>query len=55
MSPAWEIDPIYARLLYEAQQKGVQVIAYTTQISPEGITLGALCPIHIHATPPNPN
>ena len=55
MSPAWTIDQMYARLLYQAQQKGVQIIAYTTHISPQGIGLGSLCPIHIHADPPKPN
>lgn len=47
LSPAWEIDPLYAQLLVQAQQKGVLILAYTTEISPQGISLSSPCPIDL--------
>lgn len=39
VSPAFHIDPDYARLLVQAQQKGVEILCYNTQLSPEGMVL----------------
>lgn len=38
-SPASEIDPEYARLLKEAQTKGVEILVYQTKLSEEAITV----------------
>ena len=38
-APAWDIDPEYARVLTEAVQSGVEVLAYGAAISPDTIEL----------------
>lgn len=38
-SPAKEIDPEYARLLKEAKQNGVEILAYQTTLNDSGITV----------------
>jgi sugar fermentation stimulation protein A len=43
-SPAADIDPAYARALAHAHQAGVEVLAYTTDLSPTQITLGNRVP-----------
>jgi len=37
--PAAAIDPLYAETLYRVRQNGVKVLAYRTEISPEGVRL----------------
>lgn len=39
VSPAGHIDPKYARLLKEAEEAGVVILAYQASISPEGMKL----------------
>jgi sugar fermentation stimulation protein A len=41
---AAEIDPIYAQKLTESHQKGVQILVYQTEISPDNITLTKINP-----------
>lgn len=43
--PADEIDPEYGKLLREAIKSGVEAIAYTADISPEGIELIKSVPV----------
>ncbi|WP_199610559.1 DNA/RNA nuclease SfsA [Flocculibacter collagenilyticus] len=47
VSPAKHIDPQYAQLLAEAVQKGVEVLAYTADITPDEIVLSKSVPIVI--------
>lgn len=44
-APAADIDPAYAHALQAALDAGVEVLAYTTVISPEYITVGTRIPI----------
>ncbi|MTH45159.1 DNA/RNA nuclease SfsA [Intestinirhabdus alba] len=44
-SPARHIDVRYAQLLYEAQQKGVEILAYKAELSTAGMTLKEPLPI----------
>ena len=44
-SPARHIDMKYAQLLTEAQQRGVEILAYKAEISAEGMSLKKLLPI----------
>ncbi|MBN2450461.1 MAG: DNA/RNA nuclease SfsA, partial [Lentisphaeria bacterium] len=37
--PAWEIDPDYGRALRRAVRKGVEVLAYRAEVSPEAVEL----------------
>ncbi|WP_165674816.1 DNA/RNA nuclease SfsA [Metapseudomonas otitidis] len=37
--PAWEIDPYYAQALANAQEAGVEVLAYGAELSLEGMVL----------------
>lgn len=46
-APAADIDPAYAIALRTAKEVGVEVLAYTTRISPAGIDLGARLPATI--------
>lgn len=39
VSPARHIDGRYAELLVQAQQQGVEIIAYSAQLSPDGMAL----------------
>ncbi|WP_058912317.1 DNA/RNA nuclease SfsA [Entomohabitans teleogrylli] len=47
VSPARHIDARYAQLLSEAQQKGVEVLAYGAELSSRGITLNAPLPVFL--------
>lgn len=38
-TPAKDIDPVYAKLLKEASENGVQILAYQTTISTAGISI----------------
>nr|ACU26393.1 DNA-binding protein [uncultured bacterium HF186_25m_30B18]ACU26430.1 DNA-binding protein [uncultured bacterium HF186_75m_14K15]ACU26491.1 DNA-binding protein [uncultured bacterium HF186_25m_13D19] len=40
-APARSIDPAYAEGVLAAKDAGVEVLVYSAQVSPEGITLGA--------------
>lgn len=42
---AGDIDPAYARGAEAARAAGVEMIAHTTQIAPEGLTLGPAVPV----------
>ncbi len=44
VEPAGEIDPEYAQTLTIARTAGVEVYAYSTEISPKGIVLGQALP-----------
>lgn len=44
MKPANEIDPRYAKLLFEANKFGVEILVYQCQLSLEGIKLGNALP-----------
>ncbi len=44
LSPAHDIDPQFWRLFKDAQQKGVEVIVYRANISPQEISLGTHIP-----------
>ena len=46
-SPARDIDPAYADGLDEVSRSGVEVLAYTAQISPESNTLSEPVPVEI--------
>ena len=45
VSPARHIDAKYAELLYEAQQCGVEIIAYKAELSARGLTLISPLPV----------
>ncbi|MDO9440222.1 MAG: DNA/RNA nuclease SfsA, partial [Beijerinckiaceae bacterium] len=44
-APAADIDPAYATALRNAHAVGVEVVSYTTTITPEGIELGRRIPV----------
>ena len=44
-SPARHIDEKYAQLLSEAQQRGVEILAYKAEISAEGMALKKSLPV----------
>lgn len=48
---AADLDPAYARAACEAQAAGVEMLAYGTQINPEGVTLGQSIPVTIDSVP----
>lgn len=50
-SAAADIDPAYARALAHAHQAGVEIFAYTTELSPEQITLGKRIQAEFSFTP----
>jgi sugar fermentation stimulation protein A len=39
LEPADSIDPVYGQLLREAKSKGVELLAYSAELSPEQITM----------------
>lgn len=45
--PACDIDPSYAKLLHQAYQKGVVVIAYSCKVSPTGINIIGELPLEL--------
>ncbi|MCW8955329.1 MAG: DNA/RNA nuclease SfsA [Gammaproteobacteria bacterium] len=47
VEPARVIDPEYAKLLVIAAQQGVEILAYKTHISPQGIHLLNRVPVHL--------
>ncbi|TCV99194.1 DNA/RNA nuclease SfsA [Biostraticola tofi] len=47
VAPARHIDPRYAELILQAQQNGVEIMCYGTQLSPHGIRLDAPLPLFI--------
>lgn len=47
MALACDLDPAYAAAAARAQAAGVEFLAYRTQLSPEGITLAARCPLNL--------
>ncbi len=44
VAPARHIDPLYADMLLQAQRRGVEVLCYGAQLSPDGIRLQAPLP-----------
>ncbi|BAT57684.1 sugar fermentation stimulation protein A [Variibacter gotjawalensis] len=46
-APAADIDPAYARALRTAHEVGVEVLAYTTNITSEGIEFGTRVPVEL--------
>lgn len=47
VSPARDIDPTYARLLVEAQQSGVEIIAWKAELSATQMTLTTPLPVYL--------
>lgn len=47
VAPARHIDPTYAQLLYEAQQKGVEILAYKATVSADNMTLTTPLPVRL--------
>ena len=47
VEPARVIDPEYAKLLATAAEQGVEIMAYKTHISPQGIQLLNRVPVHL--------
>lgn len=47
VSPAHHIDPHYAELFYQAQQKGVEILCYATTLCPNGIKLTHALPLSV--------
>lgn len=45
-APADFIDPVYARLFHEAVAAGVEVYPFRARVSPAGVELGELLPLH---------
>jgi len=45
VSPAWDVDPVYAQTLVWAIEQGVEVMAYGTNISLTQITLERVVPL----------
>ena len=43
--PAHEIDPVYAETMYDVQKKGVHVLAYRAQVTPESVTITGRMPL----------
>ncbi len=47
--PAAHIDPLYAETLRNAMSRGVQLLVYQAEVSPEGIEVGKSLPINFLA------
>lgn len=47
VSAAQHIDPDYAQLLSQAHQAGVEILAYCTEMSTEGLHLAKSCPVSV--------
>ncbi|WP_110455888.1 DNA/RNA nuclease SfsA [Shewanella algidipiscicola] len=47
VSAAQHIDPDYAQLLFQAHQAGVEILAYCTEMSTEGLHLAKSCPVSL--------
>lgn len=45
--PNAEMDPVFTAALAEAFHRGVEIVAYTSRLSPEGIGLGRRIPVHL--------
>ncbi len=45
--PAAHIDPLYAKTLSEVAQKGVQILAYQAEVTPESIEITKFIPIFL--------
>jgi len=45
--PAFEIDPVYARTLQEAQESGVELLAWRARLNPEEILLDTQVPVFL--------
>ena len=45
--PAQSIDPVYAETLQKAVQKGVEILVYQADVTPEKITLGPPIPYQL--------
>ncbi|GIU44658.1 DNA/RNA nuclease SfsA [Shewanella algidipiscicola] len=47
VSAAKHIDPDYAQQLFQAHQAGVEILAYCTEMSTEGLHLAKSCPVSV--------
>lgn len=47
VSAAKHIDPDYAQQLFQAHQAGVEILAYCTEMSTEGLHLAKSCPVSL--------
>lgn len=47
LTPAVTIDPVYADLLKQAKNKGVEILAYNTAISTQGIQVSGAIPVRL--------
>ncbi len=45
--PAADIDPLYAETLTKVAGKGVQILAYQAQVTPESIEIGKFIPVFL--------
>lgn len=45
--PAWEIDPVYSQLLWQAAETGVEIIPVQLEVSPEGVSYKDLLPVRL--------
>lgn len=45
--PAWDIDPVYSKLLQQALETGVEVIPVQLKVSPEGVSYTKLLPVRL--------
>ena len=45
--PAAHIDPLYAKTLKEVSEKGVEILAYQAEVSPEAIAISRAVPISL--------
>jgi sugar fermentation stimulation protein A len=46
-APAWTIDPAYSAALVEAAEAGVEVMAFTASVQPEGVGLGSALEVQL--------
>ncbi|MCB2183524.1 MAG: DNA/RNA nuclease SfsA [Desulfobulbaceae bacterium] len=46
-SPAWHVDPVYAKTLKKAQESGVMVLAYEASVQPGEISVSHRLPVEL--------
>lgn len=47
IEPAVDIDPVYAKALAQAQENGVEILAYKSAITPEKMVLKQALPVYV--------
>ena len=45
--PAWSVDPVYAQGLVDARGAGVEVLAWTAEVTPDRVALGVELPVDL--------